>query len=354
MTSSMPNWSVMKRGSEMAGLNLLGQLRDRAGRLKGRVALPEGTEPRSVAAAKKLHAQGTARPMLIGDRRGVEEACRSAGLSTMAVDIIDPVSDERRQRLADILHARRAERGMSKEEAFDAVVQPLYYGALLVAAGEADACVAGAVNTTADVIRAALHGIGMRQGIKTISGAFLMVIPTFGERINAPFLFADSGVVPDPTAEQLADITEASASTFAGLTGEEPRVAMLSFSTLGSASSDSVDKVRAAIGILKDRLVDFQFDGELQLDAAVVPEVGRRKAPDSAVAGRANVLVYPNLDAGNIGYKLVERFGGATALGPLLQGLDKPMMDLSRGCTAEDIELVSACALLMGRTGQTT
>jgi phosphate acetyltransferase len=240
---------------------------------------------------------------------------------------------------------------MSKEEALDTVTQPLYFGSLLVAAGEADACVAGAVHTTADVIRAALHGIGMRQGIQTISGGFLMILPSFQERINAPFLFADSGVVPDPTAEQLADIAEASAATFAGLTGEDPRVAMLSFSTLGSASSDSVDKVRAAVGILKDRLVDFPFDGELQLDAAVIPAVGQRKAPDSPVAGRANVLIYPNLDAGNIGYKLVERFGGATALGPLLQGLDKPMMDLSRGCTADDIELVSACALLMGQKG---
>jgi phosphate acetyltransferase len=330
------------------GLNVLGQLRERAKGLAGAVAFPEGTEPRTVAAARRLASDGIVRPVLIGDTAGVTEALRAQGVSTSHIEIVDPMRDERREELANHLHQRRAEKGMTLEQARDTAAQPLYYGGLLLAKGYVQGCVAGAVTTTADVIRAGLYTLGTREGIKTISGSFLMVLPRFGERINRPFVFADSGVVPDPTAEQLADIAESSAETFARLVGETPKVAMLSFSTKGSATSPSVEKVLAAIQILKDRLVEFEFDGELQLDAAVIPEIGERKAPGSPVAGHANVLVFPDLDAGNIGYKLTERFAGATALGPLLQGLARPMMDLSRGCTAEDIELVAACAMLLG------
>jgi phosphate acetyltransferase len=332
----------------MGGLNILGQIRDRARARGGRVALPEGTEPRTVAAAKRLASSGVAKPILIGDHDGVLRACRAEGLTANSVEIVDPMRDKRRDKLADLLYQRRASKGLTREQATDALAHPLYYGGLLLAAGDADACVAGAVNTTGDVIRAGLHCVGMRDGIKTVSGAFLMIAPQFGGRINSPFLFADAGVVPDPTCDQLADIAEASAMTFERLTGEAPRVALLSFSTKGSASSASVDKVKAAVQILKDRFVSFTFDGEMQLDAAIVPDVGRRKAPGSAVAGNANVLIFPDLDAGNIGYKLTQRFGQAVAIGPLLQGMARPMNDLSRGCTAEDIELVSACALLMG------
>ena len=332
----------------MGGLNILGQIRDRARAKGGRVALPEGTEPRTVAAAKRMASSGVARPILIGDHDGVMRACRAEGLTAGAVEIVDPMRDKRRNKLADLLYQRRASKGMTREQASDTLANPLYYGGLLLAAGDADACVAGAVNTTSDVIRAGLHCVGTRDGIKTVSGAFLMVSPQFGGRINNPFLFADAGVVPDPTCDQLADIAEASAASFERITGETPRVALLSFSTKGSASFASVDKVKASVQILKDRFVSFAFDGELQLDAAIVPDVGRRKAPGSTVAGSANVLIFPDLDAGNIGYKLTQRFGQAIAIGPLLQGMARPMNDLSRGCTAEDIELVAACALLMG------
>lgn len=332
----------------MGGLNILGQIRDRARAKGGRVALPEGTEPRTVAAAKRMASSGVAQPILLGDLDGVTRACRAQGLSAGAVEIVDPMRDKRRDKLADVLYQRRASKGLTREQATDTLANPLYYGGLLLAAGDADACVAGAVHTTSDVIRTGLQCVGTRDGIKTVSGAFLMVLPQFEGRINSPFLFADAGVVPDPTCDQLADIAEVSAATFERLTGETPRVALLSFSTKGSAASAGVDKVKAAVQILKDRFVSFVFDGELQLDAAIVPDVGRRKAPGSAVAGNANVLIFPDLDAGNIGYKLTQRFGQATAIGPLLQGMARPMNDLSRGCTAEDIELVSACALLMG------
>jgi len=325
-----------------------GQLRDRAKALKGSVIFPEGDDPRTVMAARKLVSEGVARPVLVGSADRVQQVCKAQGVSPTTVDIVDPMSDSRRAHLSTLLHQRRSDRGMTLEEAKALATQPLYFGALLLESGDVDACIAGAVHTTSDVIRAALHCLGTRPGIRTVSGAFLMILPRLGDRLNAPLLFADAGVVPDPTEEQLADIACASAETFAVLTGEVPRVALLSFSTYGSAKSASVDKIAGAMQILKDRKVEFAYDGELQLDAAVVPEVATRKAPDSPVAGSANVLVFPSLDAGNIGYKLVERFAGARALGPLLQGLAKPMNDLSRGCTADDILLVSACALLLG------
>jgi phosphate acetyltransferase len=332
----------------MGGLNIEGQLRDRAKALGGSVALPEATDPRTVTAARKLHSGGVARPILIGDHDGVAATCRKVGLPKGSVEIVDPMRDKRRDELIELLYLRRSAKGMTRDEAANALASPLMWGGLLVASGAADACVAGAVNTTADVIRTGLHTIGTREGLKTVSGAFLMILPRFADRINHPLVYADAGVVPDPTCEQLADIAESSATTFQKLTGEVPQVALLSFSTKGSAASESTSKVNAAIQVLKDRMVDFAFDGELQLDAAVVPDIAARKAPGSAVAGKANVLIFPNLDAGNIGYKITQRFAGATALGPLLQGLARPMMDLSRGCTADDIELVCACALLLG------
>ncbi len=237
---------------------------------------------------------------------------------------------------------RREHRGMTAERAATTLSDPIFYGAFMVAAGRADGMVAGSASPTAKVIRAALHAIGPAAGLKTISGCFVEVSPNRDLGSDGAFIFADCGVVPEPTSEQLVEITISAAASCRQLLGREPRVALLSFSTKGSASSPAVEKVVTAVKILEQRGVDFIFDGELQLDAAVIGDVAEKKAPDSRVAGRANVLIFPDLGAGNIGYKLAERFGNCVAVGPILQGLAKPVNDLSRGCNVQEIVLAAA------------
>ena len=300
-----------------------------------RIVLPEGEEIRNVQAAVKIVEQGLAKLTLLGDPEKVKEV--AAGASLDGLTIINPKTSDKCAEYANTLYELRKAKGMTPEQAAELVKDPMYYGVMMVKMGDADGLVSGAIHSTGDMLRPALQIIKSKPGIKTVSSCFLMECPNKAYGDDGVMVFADCAVNIDPDAEQLASIALGAADSARALAGIEPRVAMLSFSTKGSAKHDLVTKVQEATRIAKELDPNLLLDGELQLDAAIVESVGQLKSPGSPVAGKANVLVFPGLEAGNIGYKLVQRLAGAEAYGPILQGIAKPCNDLSRGCSVDDI-----------------
>ncbi len=307
------------------------------------IVLAEGSEPRTVQAARLITDQGIAKVTLLGSTEDIAKVAAETGTNVEGIEQIDPKKSEKAQAYADLLFELRKAKGMTPEQAMELVTgNPLFYGAVMVKTGDADGMVAGAINSTGNVLRPALQIIKTAPGIKVVSGAFIMEVPNKQYGDDGVLIFGDCAVIPDPSADELAAIAISSAQTGKQLTGMDPKVAMLSFSTKGSAKHDNVTKVQEATAKVHELAPELECDGELQADAALVESVGALKAPGSQVAGHANVLIFPDLQAGNIGYKLVQRFAGATAVGPIVQGLAKPVNDLSRGCSVEDIVSVVA------------
>ena len=325
----------------MAELELLKQIRKNAADRKKTVVLPESHDERVLKAAEVLTKEGIAKVITIGNEEKIREDAAKAGVDLSGVRLIDNTKSELLSDFSNVFFNLRKHKGITIEQARETLQRDLFFGAMLVREGMADGFVAGSTASTGDVLRAAIQCVGMPEGISIVSSFFLMMFP------EKNYSFADCAVVPDPDPAQLADIAISTADNHQKLTGEKAYVAMLSFSTKGSAKHELIDKVIEATKIVKEKRPDIDVDGELQFDAAIIDSIGKKKAPESEVAGRANVLVFPDLNAGNIGYKIAQRLGGAEAVGPVVQGLKKPLFDLSRGCSVDDIVNTSAISCLM-------
>ncbi|MCF8241018.1 MAG: phosphate acetyltransferase [Melioribacteraceae bacterium] len=324
-------------------LEILEKIKMQAANRRKTIVLPESHDERVLKAAEKLTKEAIAHVITLGDEDKIRSDAERLGVDLTGVRLINPEKSDKLSDFANIFFNLRKHKGVTIEQARETLKKDLFFGSMLVKESMADGSVAGSTASTGDVLRAALQCVGMPEGISIVSSFFLMIFP---ERV---FSFADCAVVPNPDVEQLSDIAVTTADNHKILTGEEPYVAMLSFSTKGSAEHELIDKVREATKIAKGKRPDLNIDGELQFDAAIVDSIGKRKAPESSVAGRANVLIFPDLQAGNIGYKIAQRLGGAEAVGPVVQGLKKPLFDLSRGCSVDDIVNTAAIAVLMAK-----
>ncbi len=322
-------------------LKLLNEIKSKAKELKKTIVLPESHDERVLKAAETLIKEKLASVITLGNVNKVRESAKKIGVNLEGVRIIDPMLSDKLSDFSNIFYNLRKHKGITIEKARETLQRDLFFGSMMVKEGMADGSVSGSTASTADVMRAGIQCIGMPEGISIVSSFFLMMFP------ERTFSFADCAVVPIPDANQLADIAISTADNHRKLTGEEPFVAMLSFSTKGSAEHESIDKVIEATKLVRQKRPDINVDGELQFDAAIIESIGKKKAPGSEVAGKANVLIFPDLNAGNIGYKIAQRLGGAEAVGPMVQGLKKPFFDLSRGCSVDDIVNTSSIAALM-------
>jgi phosphate acetyltransferase len=318
-------------------MEILKRIYQNAQKYQKRIVLPEGAEPRTLRATEIILNQKLAKIILLGNPDEINQVAAELGVNIDGVTIVDPKTDSQREIYADLMVEIRKSKGLTKEEALDLLNDPLFFAPLMIKNRDADGELAGAINATGDVLRPALQYVKTLPGVSVVSGAFLMFIndPQFGS--DGILVFADCAVLPEPNERQLAEIAITTARTAKAIVGMDPRVAMLSFSTMGSAQHPLVDKMVNATRIARELDPDLKIDGEMQLDAALIPEVGRLKAPESQVAGRANILVFPGLESANIGYKLVQRLAKAEAVGPILQGMAAPINDLSRGCSVNDI-----------------
>ena len=323
-------------------MSFIDQIKERARAHIKTIVLPEATDVRILEAAQIVKSEGYAKVILIGDEEKVKEIAKYKTIDIGEIKIVDPLKSEKTEEYAKVLYELRKAKGMTEEQAHQLVLDPVYFGMMMVKLNEADGLVSGAAHSTSDTLRPALQILKTAPGTKLVSAFFVMVVPNCEYGSNGTFIFADSGLNEEPDSDKLSEIAISSSKSFKQLVGEEPKVAMLSYSTYGSAHSASTEKVIEATKLVKEKAPELLVDGELQLDAAIVPEVAEFKAKESPLKGQANVLVFPDLGAGNIGYKLTQRLAKAEAYGPLCQGIAKPVNDLSRGCSAQDVAGVVA------------